>query len=97
MDARLRAVKSRRGGGVVDVGCERGSRHTVRGWGVGVGGLAASAWLVWLAAAVLGVPTWARLPRDQWLASWSKMRDPVVPLSLTLHGHPDAGARWEKH
>ena len=43
------------------------------------------------------MPTWVRLPRDQWLASWSKMRDLVVPLRLALYGHPDAGTCWEKH
>ena len=48
-------------------------------------------------ALLVGVPTWVRLPRDQWPASWSKMRDPVVPLRLALYGHPDAGTCWEKH
>ena len=38
-----------------------------------------------------GVPTWVRLPRDQWPASWSSLHDPVCPLTLALYGHPDAG------
>ena len=48
-------------------------------------------------ALLVGVPTRVRLPHDQWPASWSKMRDPVVPLRLALYGHPDAGTCLEKH
>jgi len=43
----------------------------------------------------MGVTTWVRLPRDQWPASWHKMRDPVCPLKLALYGHPDSGSCWE--
>jgi len=42
--------------------------------------------------------TWVRLPRERWPQQWaSTFRDPVVPLRLALHGHPDAGGYWEKH
>jgi hypothetical protein len=44
-----------------------------------------------------GDPTWVRLPRDRWPASWGGMRDPVCPLILALYGHPDSGGYWEKH
>ena len=44
-----------------------------------------------------GDPTWVRLPREQWPASWKGMKDPVCPLILALHGHPDAGGYWEAH
>ena len=44
-----------------------------------------------------GVPTCVRLPRGQWPATWSAYRDPVCPLRLALHGHPDAGRGcWEQ-
>ena len=36
-------------------------------------------------------PTWIRLPPERRPASWSGYRDPVCPLILQLHGHPDAG------
>ena len=48
-------------------------------------------------ARLLGPPTWVRLPKDQWPASWSAMHDPVCILRLALYGHPDAGGYWEKH
>eukprot|EP00959_Pyramimonas_sp_CCMP1952_P063823 1333446-Pyramimonas_sp.AAC.1 len=41
-----------------------------------------------------GTPTWVFLPRDEWLESWSHMRNPVCPLTLSLHGHPDSGGSW---
>ena len=46
-----------------------------------------------------GTPTWVRLPRERWPASWVKQgfRDPVCPLRLALYGHPDSGGYWEKH
>eukprot|EP00959_Pyramimonas_sp_CCMP1952_P346108 7249108-Pyramimonas_sp.AAC.1 len=37
-----------------------------------------------------GTPTWARLPEEAWPKSWAGMVDPVCPLLLALHGHPDA-------
>ena len=43
------------------------------------------------------MPTWVRLPKDQWPAAWSKYHDPVCPLLLALYGHPDAGGYWEQH
>ena len=48
-------------------------------------------------AELKGTPTYVRLPRHEWPESWSKMKDPVVPLRLALYGHPDAGGYWEKH
>jgi hypothetical protein len=44
-----------------------------------------------------GDPTWVRLPRERWPASWSKMKDPVCPLILALYGHPDSGGYWKAH
>ena len=44
-------------------------------------------------AKLKGDPTWVRLPREQWPASWQGMRDPVCPLILALYGHPDAGPK----
>ncbi len=38
-------------------------------------------------ALLVGVPTWV-LPRDQWPASWSKMKDPVAALPLRFTGTP---------
>ena len=50
-------------------------------------------------AKLSGSPTWVRLPKDQWPASWKKanMVDPVCPLVLALYGHPDSGGYWERH
>ena len=48
-------------------------------------------------AELSGTPTWVRLPRDQWPASWAGMKDPVCPLVLALYGHPDSGGHWEAH
>ena len=39
---------------------------------------------------------WIRLPRHEWLKSWSSMEDPVVPLERNLYGHPLAGLLWER-
>ena len=44
-----------------------------------------------------GVPTWVRIPRDQWPKEWAHMKDPVCSLILALYGHPDAGTCWEKY
>lgn len=46
-----------------------------------------------------GVPTYVRLPTDQWPQKWkdSNMKGPVCPLVLALYGHPDCGGFWEKH
>ena len=41
-------------------------------------------------ATLKGTETWVRLPRDQWLPGWDKMKDPVVRLVLALYGHPDS-------
>ena len=43
-----------------------------------------------------GPDTWVRLPRDQWPAHWSRYKDPVCRLRLSLYGHPLAGIYWEK-
>ena len=43
-----------------------------------------------------GTPTWIRLPRDRWPASWQGMHAPVCPLRLALYGHPDSGGFWEQ-
>ena len=37
-----------------------------------------------------GVPTWVRLPRDVWPASWAH-------IFVILYGHPDSGGYWEQH
>ena len=45
-----------------------------------------------------GTPTWVSLPRHRWPASWEgKYENPVVPLILSLYGHPDSGGYWEAH
>ena len=44
-----------------------------------------------------GPPTWISLPRDRWPKGWRNMKRPVVPLRLSLYGHPLAGLYWEKH
>ena len=41
-----------------------------------------------------GAPAWVQLPKDAWPDSWRGMVDPVCPLLLALHGHPDAGGHW---
>ena len=43
------------------------------------------------------VPTWIRLPREQWPAARKGMQDPVCPLILALYGHPESGGWWEQH
>eukprot|EP00959_Pyramimonas_sp_CCMP1952_P001429 29295-Pyramimonas_sp.AAC.1 len=44
-----------------------------------------------------GTPTWVRLPKEAWPESWAGMIDPLCPLLLALHGHPDADGFWEQH
>jgi hypothetical protein len=44
-----------------------------------------------------GIPTWVRLPPEQWPAHWKGVKDPVCPLVLALYGHPDSGGYWERH
>ena len=50
-----------------------------------------------------GPKTWVTLPRDQWPESWATHNDgrgddqPVVLLTKSLYGHPEAGANWEAH
>ena len=31
---------------------------------------------------------WIRLPKHKWPKSWSRMKDPAVPLERNLYGHP---------
>ena len=47
-------------------------------------------------AVVKGTPTYVRIPKHQWPASWEGMHDPVVPLELALYGHPESGVYWER-
>ena len=47
-------------------------------------------------AVMKGTPTYVRLPKHQWPASWEGMHDPVVPLKLALYGHPESGVYWEQ-
>jgi len=47
-----------------------------------------------------GDETWIALPQDQWPKEWHDIKwktHPVVPLLLSLYGHPQAGAYWEQH
>ena len=44
-----------------------------------------------------GPDTWISIPHDRRPASWSKYKDPVCKLRLSLYGHPLAGLYWEKH
>ena len=41
--------------------------------------------------------TFVALPKQFWPAEWTvmKMRRPMVPLDLSLYGHPVAGNRWD--
>ena len=43
--------------------------------------------------------TWVRLPRERWPQAWidAGYKDPVVPLRLSLYGHPLSGTFWENH
>ena len=43
-----------------------------------------------------GSTTWVRLPKDRRPKHFDKIIDPVVPLALSLYGHPDAGGDWER-
>lgn len=44
------------------------------------------------------IPTWVALPKDRWPKSWhGKYTNPIVPLVLSLYGHPDSGGYWEEH
>jgi hypothetical protein len=63
----------------------------------GCSGEVADAVRAYIQAKLTGVPTWIRIPREEWPSAWAKMRDPVVPLHLALYGHPDAGTCWERH
>ncbi len=44
-----------------------------------------------------GDETWISLPPELRPESWSKFKNPVCPLNLSLYGHPDSGGYWEKH
>ena len=44
-----------------------------------------------------GDPTFVRLPKAWWPASWHKFKDPCCRMLRALYGHPDAGYYWEKH
>eukprot|EP00971_Amphidinium_carterae_P011337 223310-Amphidinium_carterae.1 len=59
--------------------------------------MASDAEMAYIQATLQGIKTWVRLPKDQWPASWRRMRDPVCPLVRALYGHPDAGGYWERH
>ena len=53
----------------------------------------------WLGGAKgAGTPTFVELPQHRWPKSWKgKYEKPVVPLVLSLYGHPDSGGYWEQH
>ena len=42
---------------------------------------------------------WVELPEYMWPTEWVKKgyQRPVVPLKLTLYGHPVAGVHWERY
>ena len=48
------------------------------------------------------IPTWVRLPREWWPASWfgkdgkALYRDPIVRLLVSLYGHQESGPLWDK-
>ena len=42
-------------------------------------------------------PTYVEIPHDLRPKSWSKYKDPVVPLKLALYGHPLSGTMWERY
>ncbi len=45
-----------------------------------------------------GVKAQVTPPERQWQKHWtSKFRRPVVPLTLALYGHADAGGFWEQY
>ncbi len=45
-----------------------------------------------------GCKTWVALPRERWPDSWVGVYTcPMVPLVMSLYGHPDAGGYWEQH
>ena len=48
-----------------------------------------------------GPKTWITLPKDRWPKSWhtrfTSSDPPVVPLRISLYGHPLAGLYWEQH
>eukprot|EP00959_Pyramimonas_sp_CCMP1952_P092046 1926531-Pyramimonas_sp.AAC.1 len=44
-----------------------------------------------------GTPTGVFLPGDEWPHAWKDMRNPVCPLIISLHGHPDSGGNYEQH
>jgi hypothetical protein len=45
-----------------------------------------------------GSTTWVALPENRRPKAWlTKYTNPIVPLILSLYGHPDAGGYWEKH
>ena len=39
---------------------------------------------------------WIRLPKHKRPKSWDNIGDPVVPLEISLYGHPLAGLLWER-
>ena len=47
--------------------------------------------------------TWVSLPKDWWPPEWFDknglplFKKPVVELILSLYGHPESGALWDKH
>jgi len=41
--------------------------------------------------------TWVILPRQWWPPTWSNFSTPVVKLKMSLYGHPQSGANWERH
>jgi hypothetical protein len=47
--------------------------------------------------------TWVSLPKDWWPPEWFDkngqplFKKPVVELVLSLYGHPESGALWDKH
>ena len=52
----------------------------------------------YIQAIFTGVPTWFSLPRNRWPKHWGKeFWQPIVPLVLALHGHPDSGGILQNH
>ena len=37
-----------------------------------------------------------RIPQERWPKDWEGYEDPVCPLVLALHGHPNSGSFWEQ-
>ena len=63
----------------------------------GMGGQESGATGAYTQAELGGPPTYVSLPKNRWPKSWrGKYDHPVVPLRLSLYGHPLAGLYWEQ-